>query len=169
MFGEHPGQACSPRAPVDSRLEKWPAAGQPARRARRHRPLAHCSATCFPPERGRGPSPVQIRGPVWCSGVSHEPHRPGPCPVTGGWMLASAGASQSWAVCADGASCLVSCDCPSSRVRLFSSSGQIPGQRAPGSQVRARRTVGAEPALSHGDLGCRRTVQPWPSAWGPSL
>lgn len=46
-------------------------------------------------------------------------------------MLASAGASQSWAVCADGASCLVSCDCPSSRVRLFSSSGQIPGQRAP--------------------------------------
>ena len=51
-------------------------AGQPARRTRRQRPLAHCSATCFPPERGRGPSRVPIGGPVWCSGVSHEPHRP---------------------------------------------------------------------------------------------
>lgn len=115
------------------------------------------------------PARFRSEAPSGAQGFHTSPTGPGPCPVTGGWMLASAGASQSWAVCADGASCLVSCDCPSSRVRLFSSSGQIPGQRAPGSQVRARRTVGAEPALSHGDLGCRQTVQPWPSAWGPSL
>lgn len=98
-----------------------------------------------------GPAPLH-------SGCPAAPCRPGPCPVTGAWMRVSLGASQGQAACAEGSRCLISCDCPSShvtglRIAVLQLRTQTPGGVPRQWQVRACSTVGAEPALSHGDLG----------------
>ena len=172
MFGEHPGQACSPRAPVDSCLEKWPAlASLPAAPAAGG--LSRTAQTRVFLQKGAvDPARFRLEARSGAQGFHTSPTGPGPCPVPEGGcghLRAPPGAGP----CVLTAPAASSRDCPSSRVTgccsSVLSSTQIPGQRPPAVRSGyAGQLVGAEPALSHGDLGCRRTVQPWPAAWGPS-
>lgn len=124
-----PRTAVLPMGTVELRLERCLRAGRPGTA-----PTASASGLSpaaqlrvFLQKGAVDPSCFRSEAPSGAQGLHAHPASPSPCLVTGGWMQASLGASQGWAVCADGSSCLVSCDCPSSvslaAVRLFASSG----------------------------------------------
>jgi len=168
MFGEHPGQLCSPWAPWSCtwRGGSGPASLPTAPAASTSGFLPAAQLHVFLQKGAVDPSRFRSEAPSGAQGFHTHPASPSLCPVTGGWMWASPGASQGWAVCADSSSCLVSCDCPSSPVTgrcasVLQFRTQIPGQRPPAirsghaaqlvlSQPQATVTwaVGRSPALA---------------------
>ena len=137
MFGEHPGQLCSPWAPWSCtwRGGSGPASLPTASAASASGLLPAAQPRVFLQKGAMDPSRFRSEAPYGAQGFHTHSASPGLCPVTGGWMWASPGASQGWAVCADSASCLSRVTVPVAvslaAVRLSSSSGHRFQDRGP--------------------------------------